>query len=98
MRDKHTYQAYTKIKMLTAPAGSFGSLAADGIDGCLTVFSEVFEAFDRLEAEAAKERQGGVAQGSEHLRGMADVGSPLILAAGDITDVMQLVLDAPMLA
>src|SRR5271166_6690750 len=71
-------------------AGSFGSLAADGIDGCLTVFSEVFEAFDRLEAEAAKERQGGVAQGSEHLRGMADVGSPLILAAGDITDVMQL--------
>src|SRR5271165_4356831 len=78
--------------------GSFGSLAADGIDGCLTVFSEVFEAFDRLEAEAAKERQGGVAQGSEHLRGMADVGSPLILAAGDITDVMQLVLDAPMLA
>src|SRR3954447_17819241 len=79
-------------------AGSFGSLAADGVDGGLAVLGEVFEPFDRLEAEPPQERQRRIAQGGEHLRGVASVGARLILAAGNIADIMQLVLDAPMLA
>ena len=62
------------------------------------MLGEVFDSFDRLEAKATKERQLYVAQGGEHLRRMAGVGTHLILAAGDIADVMQLVFDAPVLA
>src|SRR3954467_392444 len=82
----------------TPRTGSFGSLAADGVDGGLAVLGEVFEAFDRLEAQPPQERQRRISQGGEQLRGVASVGARLILAAGNIADIMQLVLDAPMLA
>jgi len=76
------------VVLLGAGSGSFGSLAADGVDGGLAVLGEVLDTFNRLEAEAAKERQLRVAQGGEHLRSMSGVGSCLIFAAGDIADVM----------
>jgi hypothetical protein len=57
--------------------GSFGSLAENHVDCGLAIFGEVFESFDRLETEAAKERPRGVANCGEHLRGMAGVGSRL---------------------
>jgi len=62
------------------------------------VLGEVLEALDRLESEAPDECQRGVAHGGEHLWSVAGVGARLILAAGDIADVVQFVLDAPMLA
>jgi len=48
----------------------------------LAVLGEVFKAFDRFEAETPQERQRRIAQGGEHLRGVASVGARLILAAG----------------
>jgi len=86
------------IPLTTQHSGSFGSPAENGVDCGLTAFGEVFEAFDRLETEAAKQRQRGVANRGEHLRGMAGVGSRLIFTATDIANVVQLVLDAPMIA
>ena len=79
-------------------AGSFGSLTENHVDGGLAIFGEVFESFDRLETEAAKERQRGVANCGEHLRGMAGVGSRLIFTATDVANVMQLIFDAPVIA
>ena len=76
-------------------AGSFGSPGGNGVDSGLAVLGEVFEAFGWLEAETAQQRQRCVAQGGEDLRGLAGVGSRLALAAGDIADVVQAVLDAP---
>jgi len=72
------------------PAGWQGHsvLTADGVDSGLAVLGEVFDTFNRLEAEAAKKRQLRIAQGGEHLRGVPRVGSSLIFAAGDIADVM----------
>ena len=81
-----------------AHTGSFGSLAENRVDRGLAIFGEVFESFDRLETEAAKERQRGVANCGEHLRGMAGVGSRLIFTATDIANVMQLIFDAPVIA
>ena len=81
-----------------ARSGSFGSLAENHVDCGFAGFGEVFESFDRLETEAAKERQRGVANGGEHLRGVAGVGSRLIFATTDIANVMQLIFDAPMIA
>ena len=46
-------------------AGSVGSLANDDVDGGLAVLGEVFEAFDRPEAEVPEQRQHCVAQGGE---------------------------------
>ena len=78
--------------------GSFGSLAENRVDCGLAIFGEVFESFDRLETEAAKERQRGVANRGEHLRGMAGASSRLIFTATDIANVMQLIFDAPVIA
>ena len=79
-------------------SGSFGSLGENRVDRGLAIFGEVFESFDRLETEAAKERQRGIANCGEHLRGMAGVGSRLIFTATDIANVMQLIFDAPVIA
>jgi hypothetical protein len=82
--------------ILHARPGSFGSPAEDDIDGVLTMFGEVFEALDGLEAEAAQQGQGGIAQGGEHLRGVSGMGARLVLPVGDIAHVVQAVFDAPM--
>src|SRR4051812_1799952 len=42
-----------EIALVHCSPGSFGSPAVDGVDGDLVMFSEVFEAFDRLEANAS---------------------------------------------
>ena len=83
---------------LIIPPGSFGSRLSDGIDGVLAVLGEVLEAFDGFEAKAANDRQRGVSQGGERLRSMPGVGPGLILSACDVANVMQTVLDTPMLA
>lgn len=76
--------------------GSFGSPGADKRDGLGSVLGEVFEAFDRPEAEAPDHGEGGVAEGGEHLGGVAGAGAALVLAAGDVPDRVRPVLDAPM--
>jgi len=60
------------------------------------VLGEVLEALGWFEAKATNDGQGGISQGGEYLWGMASVGPGLILAAGDIANVMQTVLDTPM--
>jgi hypothetical protein len=79
----------------TNRAGSFGSPAEDGVDGFLAVFGEVFDALDRLEAEPAQHCQCRVAQCGERLGRMTGVGAPLVFPVGNISDVVQAVLDAP---
>ena len=46
------------------------------------VLGEVFDTFNRLEAEAAKERQLRIARRGEHLRSMPGVCSGPIFTAG----------------
>jgi len=64
----------------------------------LAVFGEVFDAFDGLEAEAANDGKGCVAQCGERLWRVTGVGTRLILPPGNIAHVVQTVLDTPMLA
>jgi hypothetical protein len=59
-------------------AGSFGSPPPDGLDGCQSVFGEVLEAFDHLEAEPSYEGERGVATSREHLRGMPGVSAGVV--------------------
>jgi hypothetical protein len=70
----------------------------DRVDGALPVFGEVLEAFGGFEAKAANDGQGCISYGGEHLWSMAGVGSGLILAACDVANVMQPVLDTPVAA
>src|SRR5208282_6084916 len=77
MRSKCLRNATARRGLGLSP-GSFGSLAENRVDCGLAVFGEVFESFDRLETKAAKERQRGVANGRQRLRGVAGVGSRLI--------------------
>jgi hypothetical protein len=79
-------------------SGSFGSPPQHGIDGGSAVFREVFEALDRLEAKSPNDGQHGIAQGGKYLRRMTGVRSCLIFPAGDVTNVMQFVFNAPVLA
>jgi hypothetical protein len=79
-------------------AGSFGSLSPDGLDGCQSVFGEVLDAFDHLEAEPSYECERGVAASCEHLRGMPGVSAGVVFTTGDVANVMKAVLDAPMRA
>ena len=79
-------------------AGSFGSLSPDGLDGCQSVFGEVLDAFDHLEAEPSYEGERGVATSCEHLGGMPGVSAGVVFTTGDVANVMKAVLDAPMRA
>jgi hypothetical protein len=62
------------------------------------MFGEVLEAFDGTKAQASDERENGVAKGSEGLGCLGRGGTAGVLAAGHVADVMQAVLDAPMVA
>src|SRR5947209_14745404 len=79
-------------------AGSFGSPAGSGVQCVLSVFGEVFECFDGLAAGASDDGEHGVAQRGQNLRRRAGAGSALVLAAGDVADVVQPILNAPMVA
>ena len=79
-------------------AGSFGSPSEDHFDRLGAVFGEVLEAFDGLEAPPAYQGEGCIAQSSHRLWGIPGVGPRLIFAAGHIADVMQGILNAPMVA
>jgi len=62
------------------------------------MFGEVLEAFDGTETQASDERENGVAKGSKGLGGVGRGGAAGVLAAGHVADVMQAVLDAPVVA
>src|SRR3954464_2889085 len=78
--------------------GSFGSPAGSGVQCGLAVFGEVFESFDELAAGASDDGEHGVAQGGQNLGRRAGAGAALVLAAGDVANVMQPILDAPVVA
>ena len=63
-----------------------------------SVFGEVFEAFDRPEAESAQDGERGVAERREQLRCVAGSGAAGIFAAGDVAHPVQAVLDPPVVA
>src|SRR3954464_5881791 len=79
-------------------AGSFGSPAYSGVQCVLSVFGEGFEALDGLAAGASDDGEHGVAQRGQNLRRRAGAGAALVLAAGDVANVMQPILDGPVVA
>ena len=100
LRASHAHLLVQRFDRLldARPPGSFGSLTPDGLDGCQSVFGEVLEAFDHLEAEPSYEGERGVAASCEHLGGMPGVSAGVVFATGDVANVMKTVLDAPMRA
>jgi len=76
-------------------SGSFGSSGTDQGNGLGSVFGEVLEAFDGPEAEAPDHGESCIAQGGKGLRGVFRAGAAVVLAAGDIPDIVEPVLDTP---
>src|SRR3954453_6295911 len=93
-----THKAREKLARAYPCAGSFGSPAGSGVQCGLAVFGEVFESFDGLAAGASDDGEHGVAQRGQNLRRRAGAGAALVLAAGDVANVMQPILDAPVVA
>ena len=62
------------------------------------MLGEVLEAFDGTETQASDEREDGIAKGGEGLGCVGRGGAAGVLAAGHVADVMQAVLDTPMVA
>jgi len=58
----------------------------------------MLETFDGTEAQSSDERENGVAKGGEGLGSLGCGSAAGVLAAGHVADVMQAVLDAPVVA
>lgn len=65
------------------------------MNGLGAVFGEVLVALDGFEAETPDEGQGGVAEGGEDLGSIGGAGAALVFAAGDVANMVEAVLDAP---
>src|SRR3954468_4513779 len=74
--------------------GHSKNAASDEGDGIGALLAEVLAGFRDGEAGATDEGNGEVAQGGERASAGADAAS--VLGEGDISDVVKLVLDAPM--